>query len=428
MGPLQNDGTLPDGPPRPRPTDTPCSVATGEVTTAARVGSPRTARAILLGGMLVSSVGDDLAAMALDLHAASIGSSGLLAALLIGQSAPPVLLGLTGGLLADRVLRWWMWPASLLAQGLVLAGLALTRSPVLLVLGVTLVAVIGALTGPVANKLLAHYTEDAARSGGHVATIMGLSQAVGVAAGGAGFALIGAPALLALDAATFIAFALLACTVATRGAIELERPGATGGALRGFRRLASDAAFGRVGLAVIVATIIGTSIEGVVGIFVLTAHAHLSPALVGIVVAGWGLGVMAAGALSGRVRGPAKALMPAAAVVMGAVYVSVAVLLPPAGVIVALFAIGGVANGIFNAQLVAVIIGTVPGPEQGRAWAAWRWITATCFLLGYLTGGALGAAHSIIGMTVSGLVAAAAGLIGLACFTTTKTPPSTTAA
>lgn len=375
--------------------------------------SRRTARSLLLVGILVSAVGTNMAQIALDLQAAAQHSSPFLAALLIGQTAPAVLLGLVGGGLADRHLRWWWWPLSLLMQGLVYAVMASTSQPAALVVGVTVSSTLAALTGPVASKLFAHYTDDSARSGGRLATVSGASQAIGVMLGAVGFSQLGAHALLALDAATFVFLALIGCAVATRDAIALEGR-TSSGLLIGFRRLLAPHALGRRGFAVTVAAIFGTSLEAVTGIFVLTAHAHLAPAWIGAATALWGIGVMIGGRLGGALSTDAVRTMTAAACAMGATFVLVAWLLPPLGVILALYLAGGVGNGVFNAKLVSVILGRIPADEQGRTWAAFRWISAMCFLGGYLGGAAFGTDHARLGMGASGAVALLVALLGFA--------------
>ncbi|MBS6030468.1 MAG: hypothetical protein KH989_07165 [Kocuria rhizophila] len=107
--------------------------------------------AVLLLGMLVSACGDDVAAVAFSLRAAESGAPGLLAAILLAQTVPAIGLGLLGGVLVDRALRWWWWPLSLAVQAALFLVMAGARSNALIVACVALVSAVSAVTGPVAS-------------------------------------------------------------------------------------------------------------------------------------------------------------------------------------------------------------------------------------------------------------------------------------
>lgn len=67
--------------------------------------SSKTALRLLMLGMFVSAVGTSLSSMGFFLLAAQTGRSPLLAAVLVANLLPSILLGLVGGYVADRYLR-----------------------------------------------------------------------------------------------------------------------------------------------------------------------------------------------------------------------------------------------------------------------------------------------------------------------------------
>ncbi|RKQ36830.1 MFS transporter [Kocuria tytonis] len=356
---------------------------------------------VLLAGLLLSTCGDDIAAIAFSLRAARSGSPQLLAAILLAQSVPALALGLFGGVIADRSLRWWWWPASLLVQGLLFITMAVLQRDAVIVLCVALTSAVAALTGPVANKLIARHSRNHQRTGGHLATVNGLSQAAGAALGGVAFGMNGVAPLLLVDAASFLLLAVVALAVTGRAPVPLDSS-ARGGVLLGFSRLAAPGSFGVAGLLLLAWTVFATSLEGVAGVFVLTGPAAWTSAHVGLAWGLWGVGLVAGGQFAGRVRGRATPLLVAGAACMGAVFLVLACFLPGFGAAAPLFGIGGAANGAFNAAVSRIILTAVPLTEQARCWAAYRWIVTCCLVAGYVVGGAAGAQHGVAALAGAG--------------------------
>ncbi|WP_326503398.1 hypothetical protein [Rothia nasimurium] len=86
----------------------------------------KTALRLLMLGMFVSAVGTSLSSMGFFLLAAQTGRSSLLAAVLVANLLPSILLGLVGGYIADRYLTWWLWPLSLLFTAGIMTTMAIT--------------------------------------------------------------------------------------------------------------------------------------------------------------------------------------------------------------------------------------------------------------------------------------------------------------
>ena len=385
----------------------------GPVAAHAPAGPPRVTGAptrhglrltVLLAGLLLSSCGDDAAAVAFSLRAAQAGSPQLLSAILLAQAIPSLALGLFGGVLADRSLRWWWWPASLVVQAGLFSLMAVARQDVVVVGCVAAASSVAALTGPVASKLIAVHSRDHQRTGGHLATVNGLSQALGAALGGVAFGVGGIAPLLLVNAATFLALAAVALGVTGRTPVPLDTSRERGVWL-GFRRLAAPGAFGIAGLVLLSWTVFATSLEGVAGVFALTGPAGWSAAAVGLAWGLWGLGIVLGGQLAGRAPWTATPLLVTGAATMGAVFLTLAVLLPAAPWGVPLFLAGGGANGAFNAAVSRTILDAVPATEQARCWAAYRWIVTFCLVTGYAAGGAFGAEHGVLALGLSGALA-----------------------
>ncbi|GEC99895.1 hypothetical protein KVA01_20500 [Kocuria varians] len=366
---------------------------------------------VLLAGLLISACGDDVAAIAFSLRAAESGAPHLLAAILLAQTVPAIGLGLFGGVLVDRALRWWWWPVSLGVQAALFLVMAVTREDTVIVVCVAAVSAVSALTAPVASKLIALRSHDHRRISGHLATVNGLSQACGAALGGIAFGVGGIAPLLCVNAATFALLAVVAVFVTGRAPLPLDAsPG--GGVLLGLRRLLRPAAFGVAGVALLACTVFATSIEGVSGVFVLTHDAAWDPAWVGAAWGLWGLGVVLGGQAAGRVtRWAAPAMLVTGAGGMGAVFLVLALGLPGFGLGAPLFLLGGAANGVFNAAASRTLLTGVAPEEQGRAWAAYRWIVTCCLVGGFLTGGALGEHDAVAGLLLAGGLAVAGALV-----------------
>ncbi|MGQ4269912.1 hypothetical protein [Nocardiopsis changdeensis] len=363
---------------------------------------------LLVAGLFVASVGDRFADIAFALHAAETGSSALLAAILLASAVPEMLLGLVGGVVADRHLRAWWWPAALAVQAAVLIALAHLHTPWHLVAGVALNGSITALLGPVGSKLLGALCrgreERAARA--HTAAT-GAAAVVGTALGGVSFAAGSRGTLLVVAGCALLVLAVCAAAVARGAVIARAAPAGRASALLGFRRLASPAVFGATGALCTVGVLLGTSVEAVAGVFVLTGFTGMGPGGYGPALAAWSAGVAAGAALAGG-WARRRAAMPVSAMAMGAA-IALPALAPLPWAALAAFAVGGLANGVFNTALATAIWTRVAPAEHGRAWAAFRWTLTACLLTGHLLGAAAGAGGARALMVCSGTATVLAG-------------------
>ncbi|SDW30190.1 Major Facilitator Superfamily protein [Amycolatopsis xylanica] len=347
---------------------------------------------VLLLAATVSQVGDRIAATALGLSAAQAGSPGLLTAIYVAELLPGVVVGLLGGVVADRLRRPWPWPAVLLVQACCYGLIGSTSSPELTVALVGAAATASSLLGPVSTKYVhalagARHRALAARL---TSSAPALSAVLGPAIGGVVFAGLGRSGAMTLDVASFLVLAGAAMVCVRRlPPIEgIARPPLTIASLMsGFGSLGRVRGLRKSGVLVLVSIIFGTALEGVVGIFFFTQQRGVDSRAYGIIVACWAAGLLAGSLNPWATRNASRAalVIPASGLVMGAGIAALPLFasVPAFG---ALFVMGGAANGVLNSALRYLVFEDVPHDRQGRTWAAFGVLANGMTLLGYFVG------------------------------------------
>ncbi len=350
---------------------------------------------LLFLGIFLSALGASLSSIGFSLLAAQAQQSSLLAGVLLAHLLPSVIFSLPGGHVADKKLRWWWWPVSLLATALVTTLMALNLSWPVIIAGSVFNSSCLALVGPVAQKLVAAYSEDSARAGSQLATAQGSATVLGVALGGLSFAAGALQIILLADAAAALILAMIALVVATPEAIRIEQSDGPKGIFAGLVMLKSPKVFGSLGLVLIITTVLSTSLDDVSGVFALTHALNLSPYEYGLTSAAWALGIVL-GSFNGRYlqANPLKKY-PWTALPIGIAIAAVGLFAPGFQTIMVLFLAGGAGNGCFNAVGNRIILSSVPKNQQGRAWSAYRWIIHVLLLVGYLAGAVFGADYPL---------------------------------
>lgn len=376
--------------------------------------------AVLQSGFFGSRVGDRLAGMAFALYAAGTGETGLLAAILLAQLLPSLLLSLAGGMVVDRYRRHWWWPGSLLAQALCFGVLAVRVEPVLIVALIAVSSGCQSLAGPSGMVLLRQVApeEHRARVAKQKTSLDGLAGVLGLAVAGVGYARLPVSWLMTANAVSFLVLAV--CALAVLWGLERPAPVAPAsprppGPWTGFGALAAPAVFGRGGLMLVFTVILGTSLDGVAGVFFLRHTLGLSPTVYALVIACWSAGLLLGSvvAAADRLRGSGLGTLGAAAWLMGACIALPTVLDPPGAVVAAAFGVGGVANGVFNAALSVRIFDRVAAGMQGRGWAAFSFLASLATVTGYLVGAMLDAAVARQAMFAAGCIPAVVGALAV---------------
>lgn len=197
---------------------------------AAPLGTPSVAR--LVGGRLVSQIGDWLTIAAVVGWVYGEGAStAAVAALLLVRMAPPVLGGGAAAVVVDRLSAPRLLPAIEVARGLAVAVALLgtvAGSLVLVFVAIAVSGALAALTGAASSAALPAIVAPSELIAANAALGMAKSLAMLVGAGGGAFALahLGVTASLAIDVATFAvaAFVLAGLQVASRPVEDARDP------------------------------------------------------------------------------------------------------------------------------------------------------------------------------------------------------------
>ena len=378
---------------------------------------------LLVAASALSSLGDELALIALTIKVANLTDSGwAVAALLLAGLLPLVIFAPAAGVIVDNYETTRTLSVASAFQAVAALGFAFVSGmPSILLLAFllgsatavatpaiyTLVpAVVGDEHATAANAYL-----ETARYGGMIAgpLLAGLFSAI---------PRVGSEVALLVDSATFVVIAAsaLALTVRRRpmGAVE---EGPKGEAKAGF------GAIGRDGLLVVTFTVFGAVIlfaamDNVAEVFFATDTLNAG---------GWGYGLLASAWIVGLVLGaamiarklPNARLVPAllvASVVLGlavGLSAAIAVLIPA----IVLFVVGGAANGVQSVSMRSLIVHRVEDRYRGRVFAAYGGLANGMQLLATgLAGGLVVLTSGRTALIVGGFGCVVAGLIGLAWY------------
>ncbi|MEU3709722.1 MFS transporter [Streptomyces catenulae] len=381
----------------------------------------------MMAALLVSTVGDEVATVALSLRAADrTGLPAVVSAQMIAGLLPGIVLGGLIGRTVDRYRTAHVLAVTLALEAVTAFGAAgFADGPARLIAAVLLLGSLGAVAQscvlalvprlfPGAGaQLRANAVMESTRNAGYLAgpALVGLLTGYG----GTGLA-------LAADGATF-GFALLAVPVIARRSTHGARPdadgtapdGPTAPAARGLRAgLAAlwNGGQRRATLGVIVVTVAATSALNVVMPF----FAHRIPGGVtayGALLTTWSIGLVLGPVLvRGRTAAPPPQVFAvAAATVIGLAYLLAgAVLWLP--LMLAAFLCGGMANALQNVMLRTYVMADCPPARRGQIGAAYGATLQTAVACGFAAAAVLPADWSRWGIVTGGGIAALAGVAG----------------
>ena len=356
----------------------------------------------------LSWLGDMVAEVALVLRLQSHGAgAGAVAALLIANALPIVLLSGVVGRLVDRIDNQRLLVASSIGQAVVCAVLAtVPATPVLL----ALVALLGA--GQAVNAacwqtMLATIAEGDAltRAIGHTQAGRTLAGIVSPALGGLLVGLYGVRVPLLLDAAAYVLVTCIALLITTRRVLATPSDGVR--PRGGVAIVRADGVLRPLFILIGLLVLLGSMVN-VIEVFLVRATLHASTTWYGIVGA-----VLSAGALVGAlcgvrfrgVQGLARGFVGsciALALSIVAVGLSPSVLwvLPAAMAL-------GLTNGIMNVTLASLAMSRTSAAERGRVSALLSGLASGTQILAFAAGGALAVVFAPRTLFV------AAGVLGL---------------
>ncbi|MGX1562686.1 MFS transporter [Streptomyces sp. NPDC055506] len=402
----------------------------------------RAATLMVIAALLVSTVGDEVAMVALALRGADrTGLTSVVSAQMLAGLVPGIALGGVIGRIVDRFRADAVLGVTLALECLIAAAAAaVADGAVLLIATMLLLGALGAVAQTCVMALVPHLFPasdaqlrvnslmESVRNAGYI--IGPLLVGLLTAHGGTGLA-------LAVDAGTF-AFALLAVPVISRWLVTAAReragtvgpaeapgagtaeavtggpqtPGKTGGGLRVGLALLWAGAQRRTTLATIVVTVAATSVVNVL----LPFFADDIPggtAVYGVLLATWSVGlVLGPFALRGRLRHrPTAVVAVGAAAIIGLSYLGAGAF-PVVPLMLAAFLCGGMANAVQNVALRTHVMADCPQDVRGRVGAAYGATLQTSVAVGFALAGLAPADWARWGILTGGAVAFLAGSIG----------------
>ncbi len=378
----------------------------------ARGGSALTAVALAYA---VSSMGDQIALVALTLRFYEQGASGvLISALVVAGVLPVVVVGPLAAPLIDRVESRRLITVVTLVQAIVVAVIAFTDH-----VGVTLVLVVAlgaglSIVSPALLLLVPAITgeERVAHGYGRLEAFRAVGNAVGPALAGVLVAAFGSRVALLVDAVTFVLMAvLLAVVTVRREPVPAARPRWSqqvreGVTVLGRNRLLATA------IAALAAAVVFTATMSVARVFFAREDLGTTNIGYGLVVTAHAVGMVAASVLlAPRVPVAAQPRVLAGAGLLMGLALTVVATIPILAVALVGFVLTGVANAMQSLAIRNLIHAEVPAEVRGRAFASASAVLNGANLSGTALGGPavvlLGGAATLL---VAGLGAVVATL------------------
>jgi MFS family permease len=376
----------------------------------------------------LSSFGDELALIALTIKVFKLSGSGIsVSAVLLAGILPMVVFAPLAGLIVDRTETTGTLAIASAVQAAIAAALAFAQ-PVWLIVALSfLLGSVASVASPAVFAIVPKVVgeEDLTEANANMETARYIGMVLGPLVAGA---LAGAGSregevALVVDALTFLAICWAAASLRARRPPEPEpdagRP--KGEARQGFAFIARDRVL-LIAVVAIAATVLFAAMDNVAEVFFAENPGLLNAGNMGygLLASAWLLGMVAGAALIAR-RLPEDRLAPAIllASIIGGGAVAVAAGFPAVGLALAMFALGGVANGVESVSMRSLIHHRVPDHLRGRVFAAYYGLAMAGQMAATVIGGLLvaGLGAQLV-LLIGGLGGAAVGLIGLAWFAT----------
>ncbi len=365
----------------------------------------------------LSSLGDELALIALTLKVAATHSGLAVAALLLAGLLPLVLFAPSAGVIVDNFETTRTLAVATAFQAAVALGLAFASGlPILLLLAFLLGTGL-AVASPALYTLVPAVVGDEHATAGnaYLETARYGGMILGPVLAGTITAGVGSGAALLVDAGTFvlIALAALALTVRRRPQ-EATEDGVKEEARAGLGVIRRDALLA-MAFTVFTAVILFAAMDNVAEVFFAQDNLMAGAWGYGLLASAWLAGLMIGAALIAR-KLPNRRLVPAllgASVVLGLAVggaAAIALLIPA----LILFAVGGAANGVQSVSMRSLIVHRVEDRYRGRVFAAYGGLANGMQLAATaIAGGLLVVLSGRAVLMIGGIGCAAAGVLGV---------------
>jgi MFS family permease len=198
---------------------------------------------LLFAVLMVSAAGDEIAVLTMIFRMAEQGHSDMVAALLIAQLAPAVLLAPIVGHLVDRHDAGWLLAVASAVQGLALLPVVLVDHVIVLVIGMFAISVVGSVAMPAVLTLLPIIAGEAVpvRANAIVEGGRALATLGGPLLGGFLIAVAGTSIPLMIDAVSFFLVAAVLPLLRVHRPVEASSGRWWSGAGEGLKRPGFDA-------------------------------------------------------------------------------------------------------------------------------------------------------------------------------------------
>jgi MFS family permease len=362
-------------------------------------------------------LGDDLAIVALTIRVEELTDSGLaVSALLIADLLPRLLFAPLGGLIIDRLETVRVLVAASIVQAGLAVGLAFTEGlPGLLVLSF-LLGTAAAVSNPALFALVpvAAGEERVPEANARLELARYAGGALGPLLAGVLSARLGTRFALLVDAATFLAIAGCAAALRLRrAAVPLGEGEAPPRAREGIAFVRRDPLL-QLTFVVLALSVVFAAIDNVAEVFFAKDVLRAGDVGYGALLTAWILGMIVGATLTARRIRPdgLGAAIPLAAVAGGGA-VAVAAALPALPLALAMFVVGGAANGLENAGMRTLMHRRTPEHLRGRVFAAYSGLLSGAQIAALGLGGVLVAVAGARGsLLVAGSGSVLVGAIG----------------
>lgn len=341
----------------------------------------------------ISVCGDLLAATALAVVLQQHGAGGyVVAALLLSASLPPVLLARLSGWVADRFDSRRIIAVVAPLQALCCLAMLTTSVPATLIVLNALLACGVAVTQPVFAALAPAMVgvENVPRASAITQTFTSAGMFVGPVLAGALVSINGLWLPLLLDAASFLAIAVVGLVIRTRRAPQPAAPSTPDGPPVVGYRVRDDRVL-VVALCMVAVVVAAANLMDVAIVFFVRDTLRASAAMYGIVMGSWMLGLICGSwaAAGGRTDDHGYLTR----LIVGLALVSVGILAggtaSEAGWVVPAFVLGGIGNGMLGSAAGTLVARRTPERARGMGFATLGAVINGAMVAGFVVAGGL---------------------------------------
>jgi MFS family permease len=372
---------------------------------------------LILAAYGTTHLGDDLAIVALTIRVEELTDSGLaVSALLIAELLPRLLFAPLGGLIIDRLETVRVLVVASIIQAGLAASLAFVEAlPGLLVLSF-LLGTAAAVSNPALFALVpvAAGEDRVPEANARLELARYAGGAMGPLLAGVLSARLGTRFALLVDAGTFLVIAGCAAALRLRrAAAPLSKGEAPPRAREGIAFIRGDPVL-QLTFVVLALSVVFAAIDNVAEVFFAKDVLRAGDIGYGALLTAWILGMIVGATLTARRIRPdgLGAAIPLAAVAGGGA-VAVAAALPALPLALAMFVVGGAANGLENAGMRTLMHRRTPEHLRGRVFAAYAGLLSGAQIAALGMGGVLVAVAGARGsLLVAGAGSVLVGAIG----------------